>query len=151
MTKNNPFLRFLEDNNPAEFMKRCQNAAPDWQALFEMQRKNAQAWSQAGQITAKNLQKMAELNRKACTEFAHENTKLVGGLMNTASPEKQIENNAEVMRNWIEKTAENTQTISGLLKTSQEETSELLNERLTESMDELKSCMHCGEESNKAA
>ena len=150
MTNNNPFLAFLNENNIAKSMKQYQDSTMDWQTLFEIQRRNAHAWSQAGQVTMNNLQNMSKKQRMLVSELARQNSEMATEAA-ASSPEQRIESNNEIMKNWAEKTAENMQEVSGMLKKSQEQANEILNTRLNESMDEMKSSMKPKAKDDKAA
>ncbi len=148
MSNNNPFLRFLEENNISKSMSKYQENTMDWQALFEMQRRNAHAWSQAGQVTMSNLQNIAQKQRTIASQMVKDSSSLTKEVATTPA-EKRIEKNAEIMKNWTEQTAKNMQEMSGMLKKSQEQANKILNNRFSESMDELKSSIKTGSEANK--
>lgn len=141
MIHNNPFLRFMAENDIAKSMQQYRENAMDWQSLFEMQRRNAHAWSQAGKVTMGNLQNIANQQRQMVSQMAKENASMGKNIMQKDTTEERMEQNIEIIKNWTETTAQNMHTVSKLLNKSQEEAGEIINKRMIESVEEFKSSM----------
>lgn len=151
MTHNNPFLRFMAENDIAKSMQGYQNNQMDWQALFDMQRRNAHAWSQAGKVTMQNLQNITKKQQEMASQMVASNTSLAQKNMQNSTPDERMNANMEIIKSWTEQTAQNMNEMSGLLKASNEEAGKILKKRMSESIEELGNSMTKNKKADKAA
>lgn len=151
MTHNNPFLRFMAENDIAKSMQGYKNNQMDWQALFDMQRRNAHAWSQAGKVTMQNLQNITKKQQEMASQMVASNTSLAQKNMQNSTPDERMNANMEIIKSWTEQTAQNMNEMSGLLKASNEEAGKILKKRMSESIEELGNSMTKKKKADKAA
>ncbi len=94
---NNPFLRFMTENNIAKSMEQYKNNTMDWQTLFEIQRRNTHTWSKAGQVTMDNLQNMAKNQRNILSHIVQDN-KVLSEKYTEPTSEDQKESQGETTK-----------------------------------------------------
>ena len=151
MTHNNPFLRFMAENDIAKSMQQYQNNQMDWQTLFDMQRRNAHAWSQAGKVTMQNIQNISKKQQQIASQMVASHTALTQKNLKNNTPDERMSENMEIIKNWTEQTAQNMHEISGILKASNEEAGKILKKRISESMEEIGTSMTQKKKNDKAA
>ena len=109
----------------------------DFNSLFDVQRRNLEAWTQAGQIVADGAQKVA----KKQAEELRKNTDTVLNVSKEftkgGSPEFNLEKQTELAKQIFEKGLSNSREVSEAVSKYSFEAFDLLNKRAQESFEEL--------------
>ena len=110
----------------------------DVEAVWAAQRRNIEALSQANQLAVEGVQALAqrqiELTRQAFEGFSA----LVRELTQPASTEDRITKNTEYAKQMLEKGVSHGREIAALAAKTGTEAAEVLHERASESLDEIR-------------
>ena len=148
MTNNNPFTDFFAQNDFSKMFEGYQSAPFDMKAMLDSQMKNAQALSEAQQITLDNIQEMAQRQSQFLSQMTEENSKMAQQMMTEGTPEAKLAQNAEMMKALYEKSVSNLQNMSEMINKSNKQATGILNKRVSASMTEIKETL---EKSQKKA
>lgn len=109
----------------------------DFNSLFELQRRNVEAFAAANQVVAEGVQaiarRQAEVVRNNVDTVLNASKDLVAG----GSPEINVEKQAALTKNLFEKSLANAREVSEMVTKSSFEAFDLLNKRASESIEEL--------------
>ncbi len=136
------FTQLFKQFDPQEMTAKLQESFNvDLGAINEAQSKNLQTMMNANKIMTDGaqaiLQKQADMFQIAMTEAG----KAVESLSGSGSPQEVAEKQAELMKAAYETALKNTAEISELAKQTQEGVSAKVNERIAESLEEIKDNM----------
>lgn len=120
----------------------------DMKDIMETQRKNIQAITDAQQAAYEGMQAIAQKQAEVMSQLLEDNNSMAKELMAEASPEQKMAKNAELCKKIYEKGIQNVKEISEMLNKSHTEAGEILNKRVSASMNEIKSSI---EKKKKAA
>ena len=110
----------------------------DADALINAQQKNIEAISNANQLAAEGLQAIGKRQTELFQQAVEESRKTLGELMSQGAPEDRIAKQAETVKTTIERTVTNLREISEMLAKSNQEAFDVINKRITESLEEVK-------------
>ncbi|UUX51256.1 TIGR01841 family phasin [Nisaea acidiphila] len=111
----------------------------DADALMNAQQKNIEAITNANQLAAEGMQAIGKRQAELFQQAVEESQKALGDLMSQGAPEDRVAKQAEAVKKTIEQTVSNMREISEMLAKSNQEAFDVLNKRITESLDELQS------------
>lgn len=147
---NNPFdfSSFLKNYDPQAFFKQIQNGFSaykipnvDTSALIESQKKNVDALIAANQAamtgTQELLLKQGEMLQQAMADATEAATALTGS-SSPSSPKALIERQTELVEAAFGKALANSTELSEMVKKNQDEISKVINQRFSESLQEIK-------------
>jgi len=108
-------------------------------AVFDMQRKNIEAFTAASQTFTQGLQTVA----KRQSEIARQQVEQFQSLLSTAAPTAKVEDNlvkqADLVKAAYEKNVSNARELQDILTKVTTEASDILSRRVVASLDEIKS------------
>ena len=111
----------------------------DFGAIFDMQRKNVEAFTAASQTFTQGLQAVA----KRQSEIARQQVEQFQSLLTTAAPTAKVEDNlvkqADLVKAAYEKNVSNARELQDILTKVTTEASDILSRRVVASLDEIKS------------
>jgi phasin family protein len=111
----------------------------DFGAIFDMQRKNVEAFTAASQTFTQGLQTVA----KRQSEIARQQVEQFQSLLTTAAPTAKVEDNlvkqADLVKAAYEKNVSNARELQDILTKVTTEASDILSRRVVASLDEIKS------------
>ena len=111
----------------------------DFGAIFDMQRKNVEAFTAASQTFTQGLQTVA----KRQSEIARQQVEQFQSLLTTAAPTVKVEDNlvkqADLVKAAYEKNVSNARELQDILTKVTTEASDILSRRVVASLDEIKS------------
>ena len=110
----------------------------DADALMNAQQKNIEAISNANQLAAEGFQAIGKRQTELFQQAVEESQKALGELMSRGAPEDRIAKQAETVKTTIERTVTNLREISEILAKSNQEAFDVINKRITESLEEVK-------------
>jgi phasin family protein len=110
----------------------------DADALMNAQQKNIEAISNANQLAVEGFQAIGRRQTELFQQAVEESQKALGELMSQGTPEDRIAKQAETVKTTIERTVTNLREISEILAKSNLETFDVINKRITESLEEVK-------------
>lgn len=148
---NNGYQQFFSQNDFTKAFGQYQNLPFDMTALLETQRKNIQAIADAQQVAFENLQGLAQHQSKIISQLVEDNAAIAQQMMSEGTPEEKIAKNADAFKFVYEKSVANLKEISEMVGKSSEETSKIINKRVSASISELKSAIDKAPETKKAA
>ena len=110
----------------------------DADALMNAQQKNIEAISNANQLAAEGFQAIGKRQTELFQQAVEESQKALGALLSQGAPEDRIAEQAETVKTTIERTVSNLREISEMLAKSNQEAFDVINKRITESLEEVK-------------
>lgn len=128
--------------NIMDFSKFMPNMASvpgfDMEALMQAQRRNAEAFTQAGQRALQNMQAIMQRSNEMARESWQETASVASQIMSSGTPEEKIAKQTEVTKASIEKAVSNTRELTEMLTKSNMEAAEALTSCFTEAMDTVR-------------
>jgi phasin family protein len=110
----------------------------DFDAIFDMQRKNIEAFTAASQTFTQGLQTVA----KRQSEIARQQVEQFQSLLTTTAPTAKVEDNlvkqADLVKAAYEKNVSNARELQDILTKVTTEASDILSRRVVASLDEIK-------------
>ena len=111
----------------------------DFGTVFDIQRKNIEAFTAASQTFTQGLQTVA----KRQSEIARQQMEQFQSLLTTAAPTAKVEDNlvkqADLVKSAYEKNVSNARELQDILAKVTTEASDILSRRVLASLDEIKS------------
>ena len=111
----------------------------DFSAIFDIQRKNIEAFTAASQTFTQGLQTVAQRQ----SEIARQQLEQFQGLLTVAAPTAKVEDNvvkqADLVKAAYEKNVSNARELQDILTKVTNEASDILSRRVVASLDEIKS------------
>jgi phasin family protein len=111
----------------------------DFGAVFDIQRKNIEAFTAASQTFSQGLQTVA----KRQSEIARQQVEQFQSLLSASAPTFKVEDNlvkqADLVKNAYEKNVSNARELQDILTKVTTEASDILSRRVVASLDEIKS------------
>jgi phasin family protein len=135
----NPFLDndFNELFDVNKFVEQFKVPGMEAQNLMEMQRKNMEAIAQANRVAFEGMQAVAQRQTEIMRQTMEEFTKAVQDMSGSASPEQRLAKQAELTKDAFELAIKNVRELSEMSAKSNTEALELINQRVSASLDEL--------------
>jgi phasin family protein len=110
----------------------------DVESILATQRKNIEALTKANQVAVEGMQaigrRQVEIIRSALTDSAAQ----MRDLFQNLKPEERVAKQAEIAKKGLEKAIADARELAEIVSKAQNEAFEVLNKRLTESLDEVK-------------
>lgn len=143
--KNNPFLDtgknpFLNNDLMSAFSSM---KAPnmDFSGLAEAQKRNFEAITAANKTAVEGLQAVFKRQGEILKEITEEVNGLAQNSVTTGGPEDHAARNLDAVKSAIEEAVSNIRELSEMTAKSQSEAFDILNKRVTESLDEVKAAI----------
>lgn len=147
MAKSNP----MENLFPADFSKAFegfkgfqgfqgfQGFPLDFSALMETQRRNLQAFSDAGRQAMEDLQEIAQMQTVIVSQMVEDSSAIAREAAAEGSAEQKIARQAEMAKKSYEKTLGGAKKIAEAVGKSNQAASEIISRRVSASLSEIKS------------
>ncbi len=113
----------------------------DMEGVVAAQRKNMEALAQANQLAVESFQAVARRQSEIFRSVLEEASVAAREVMAAGSPEEKAAKQADLMKDAFQRAISNTREMSELLAKSQYEALDVVQKRVLESMDELKSLL----------
>jgi phasin family protein len=110
----------------------------NFEALVETQRKNFEAFTTANQTAYTGLQALMQRQAEVLRSSFEDMTSSFSGLMSASSPEEKATKQADLIKNSYEKAIANGRELLDMVARNNGEAFDVLNKRVTESLDEIK-------------
>ena len=140
--KNNPFLDasknpFLNSDMAGVFSK-MQTPMIDMSEIAASQRKNFEAIASANKTAVEGIQAVMKRQGEIFKEIVDEASALTQEASAAGTPDANVAKNLDTVKMAIEEAVSNMKELSEMMAKSQTEAFEILNGRLTESLEEVK-------------
>ena len=106
--------------------------------LYEAQLRNVQAISKAQQCAMEGLQAAMAKQGAIISEIVQNQTEMAQEMLNENAPEKKIVRQTELAQKNYEKSIKNMKALADLLNRSGQDASNVINERITDSLSEIR-------------
>lgn len=141
MTEKNPFSAFLSNPEFSNFFKELQGSPADFKTLLETQRRNVQAMTEAQQIAIENFRNLVERQSEIISQTIADNSTLAKGFISEGTPEEKMAKNAKLFKTAYERSIKNLRELSAMTQKANEEASNIINKRVSASMNEIQSSL----------
>lgn len=122
----------------AKAMKDMRVPGVDAEKLMESQRKNLEALASANKTATDGMQAVFTRQAEILKRSMEEATAAMQELMSAGAPEDQVAKQVELTKDGFENAISNMRELAEMMAKSQNEAMDILNSRVTESLDELK-------------
>ncbi len=138
--KNNPFLDASKNPFMSADMAKMFGGyqAPQMQDVMDSQRKNFEALAAANKTAVEGLQAVFARQAEILKETMDEVNAAVGSLNLDSQPDQAAGQQIDQLKDSLEQTVSNMRELSEMVAKSQNEAFEILNKRLSETLDEFK-------------
>ena len=113
----------------------------DTDALMELQRRNFQALTEAQQLAVEGLQAVAQRQSEIIAQMVEDNSAIARDIISEGSPEQKVAKHTDLVKKVYERSVTNYREISDMLEKSGQEAADIINKRISASLNELKSAM----------
>ncbi len=139
MSNNNEFMNFFD----SQFTKNLAGFSfPfDIKSMMESQTRNMQAFSEAQQLALEGMQAIAQRQSELVSQIVQDNTALAQSVMNETTPEQKLAKQADMMKKVYEQSMRNLREINDILTKSNQDASDILNKRVSASLNEVKAAV----------
>ncbi|MDQ5908883.1 MAG: hypothetical protein QG599_976 [Pseudomonadota bacterium] len=111
----------------------------DVQAIMDAQRKNIEALNAANQTAVQGMQAVAQRQAEILTQAMNEISAIAQQLSTVGNPQEMSTKQAELARKGFEQALGNARELAEMVSKSNTEAFAIINKRVTESLQELKS------------
>ncbi len=132
----NDFMKFF-DPDLAKNLSGFNGFPLDINAFTENQRKNFQAFTEAGQQAMEGIQAIVQKQSELMSQMTEDNSAIAHEIMADGTPEQKIAKQADLMKKNYEKSIANMKEISDMLGKSNQEATDIINKRVTASLTEV--------------
>ena len=123
----------------------------DVQALLENNKKNFDAITQANQVAIAGMQNLLRRQADIFRETMQTAGKLMADALATGTPEEKLARQADIAKTAFETAARNMEELASMVTQSQQDALKLINQRVTDSLDDLKGAVQKGKATTAAA
>ncbi len=141
MTQDNPFSEFFSQNDFAKAFEQYQNLPFDMKSVLETQRKNAQALTEAQQLSIERFQAIAQRHSEILSQIIEDNSNIAKEFMGEGTPEEKFAKNADLFKKVYERSVTSMRELSDMINKSNIEAGNIINKRVSASMSEIKSSL----------
>ena len=110
----------------------------DYEAVMASQRRNIEALTQANQLAVEGMQAVAKRQAEILRQTLEETTRAMQALLSSASPEERLSKQTDIVKTAFERAIANMKELAELVTKSNAEAFQVVNQRVTDSLDELK-------------
>jgi phasin family protein len=116
----------------------------DVEALVAAQRKNIETLSAANKLALEGMQAMAKRNMEIMQQTMADMTEAMRMIASAEAPQTKAQKQAEIMKAGYEKAMQNMRELQDMMQKVSGETLGVLNKRVAEALDEVKTMMAAG-------
>jgi phasin family protein len=113
----------------------------DLEKVVAVQRKNVEALTSANQTALEGIQAIAKRQSEILRSMIEESNSVLKAMMEQGSPEEKMTKQADLLKTSFEKTLGHMRELSEMVAKSNREAFDVINSRVTESLEEMKSLM----------
>ena len=113
-------------------------AAVDMEGVVATQRKNIEALAQANQLAVESMQAIARRQSEIFRQMMEEASSAMREVMAAGSPEEKAAKQAEIVKEAFTRAVTNMRELADLVTKSQTEALEVVQKRVADSLDEIK-------------
>jgi len=139
------FSNLFKSYDPQAFFKQLQSGFSAYQipnldatALIESQKKNVDALIEANKAAFQGTQELVRQQGEMLQQAMKDATEAASALAGSTSPKTLAEKQMELVQAAFEKALSNSAELSELVKKNQEEINDLVNKRVSESLQEIR-------------
>ncbi len=139
----NPFadFDFSKMLDPSKMMPDFKVPGVDMQALVSSQRRNLEALAAANQLAVEGLQTVAKRQTEIFRQMMEEASQAMKDVMAAGSPEAKASRQTDLVKEAFTRAVANMRELAEMVAKSQGEAFDVINKRVTDSLDELKTLM----------
>ena len=144
MTKpNNPFgdFDFSKMMDPSKMMGDFKMSGVDMEKVVSSQRRNLEALAAANQLAIEGMQAVAKRQAEIFRQVMEESSAAMKSVMAAGSPEDKAARQTELTKEAFKRAIANMRELAEMVAKSQGEAFEVINKRVTDSLDELRDTM----------
>lgn len=142
MAKNDtPFSEFFKQQDFSKMFENFKAAPFDMKTFMDSHSKNVQALAQAQQVALENMQALASRQSEVLSQIIEDQSNMAKEMIGEGSPEDKMAKNADLFKTFYERTISNMQELSDMINKSNIEASNIINDRVTASMSEVKAAL----------
>ncbi len=144
MTKpNNPFgdFDFTKMMDPSKMMGDFKMSGVDMEKVVSSQRRNLEALTAANQLAIEGMQAVARRQTEIFRQVMEESSAAMKAVMSAGSPEDKAARQTELTKEAFKRAIANMRELAEMVAKSQGEAFEVINKRVTDSLDELRDTM----------
>ena len=141
MAQNNNFMAQFLGNDFAAMLGSSAAPQVDVKTIMDTHRKNTQAFSEAMKVAGEGMQAYTQRCAELMSQFVEDQSTLAKELMTEGSPEEKISKQADLIRKNYDKSIGNAKELADLISKSNQEASDLINKRISASINELKGAL----------
>jgi phasin family protein len=140
MAKINPFfdVDVSKFTDVSKLISEFKLPGVDVESALASQQKNIQALTAANQLAFEGFQAVARRQSEILRQSIEQTTAIVTELLAAGSPEDKVAKQAELVKSAFEKALANTRELAELVTKSNSEAADVINKRVSESLEELK-------------
>jgi phasin family protein len=143
MAKINPFfdVDVSKFTDVSKLISEFKLPGMDVESALASQQKNIQALTAANQLAFEGFQAVARRQSEILRQSIEQTTAIVTELLAAGSPEDKVAKQAELVKSAFEKALANTRELAELVTKSNSEAADVINKRVSESLEELKAAV----------
>jgi phasin family protein len=143
MAKTNPFfdVDVSKFTDVSKLISEFKLPGVDVESALASQQKNIQALTAANQLAFEGFQAVARRQSEILRQSIEQTTAIVTELLAAGSPEDKVAKQAELVKSAFEKALTNTRELAELVTKSNSEAADVINKRVSESLEELKAAV----------
>lgn len=143
MAKTNPFfdVDVSKFTDVSKLISEFKLPGVDVESALASQQKNIQALTAANQLAFEGFQAVARRQSEILRQTIEQTTSIVSELLAAGSPEEKVAKQADLVKAAFEKALANTRELAELVTKSNSEAADVINKRVSESLEELKSAV----------
>jgi len=141
MAKPNPFgdFDFSKMMDTSKLMGDFKVPGVDVEAVVASQRRNLEALGEANKLAVEGLQAVAKRQTEIFRQMMEEAAQAMRDMMTAGSPEDKAGRQTELAKEAFTRAIANMRELAEMVAKSQTEAFDVINKRVTDSLDELKS------------
>jgi phasin family protein len=140
---NNPFgdFDFTKMMDATKLMKDFKLPGVDVEAVVSSQRRNLEALTAANQLAIEGMQAVAQRQSEILRQMMEQASQAMRDVMAAGSPEEKAARQTELVKDAFKRAIGNMRELAEMVSKSQGEAFEVINKRVTDSLDELKTAV----------
>jgi len=140
---NNPFgdFDFTKMMDPSKLMGDFKVSGVDMEKVVASQRRNLEALAAANQLAIEGMQAIARRQAEIFRQVMEESSVAMRSVMGAGSPEDKAARQTELTKEAFKRAIANMRELAEMVAKSQGEAFEVINKRVTDSLDELRDTM----------
>ena len=140
MAKTNPFfdIDMSKFADVSKLMSEFKLPGVDVESVLASQQKNIQALTAANQLALEGFQAVVRRQSEIVRQTMEQTSSMMSELMAAGSPEDKVAKQADLVKLAFEKALSNARELAELVAKSNSEAAEVINKRVSESLEEVK-------------